>query len=896
MRIVHQRILRFTCLVTAVVGIAVLLLSGCFTLTRPPLPKVRGSVVVQGLQDTVEIYRDSAGVAHIIASSDEDLFFAQGFVHAQDRFYQMEFWRRIGAGRLSELFGEAVLPSDIYLRTMGFRRLAEEEYASAPPVLKTALDAYAAGVNAYISDLKPRKLAAEFALLGLQGLDMEIEPWTPLDTLTWPKVMSQDLGADYTIELLRLDVIRAVGITMAQDFFAPYRYEEMPTVIHAEDLQGSSSGAQETNTPEADLALYDNPAWLNAIAGLDLNSTVFEGKSMLVDLTFGGTPEMGSNQWVVSGDFTESGLPQFANDPHLGMQMPSIWYECSLHVTGADGWNCHGYSFAGVPGIVIGHNDNIIWGMSTANPDVQDLYVEQVNPLNPDEYLVGDQWVPMDIRHEVIQINGSDPYFLKIRSTRNGPIVTDQGGAVPYASYDVRPVQIFPTDLRLTELSLKWTALEPTFPLYAVLLYNRAGNSDEFREALTYFHTPSHNYLYADTDGNIGYLHPGNIPDRGQGSGSLPAPGWDDTYQWQGYIPFDELPAVVNPERGYLISANNAVSPDGTQRFSEHLYSPGFRAMRAEELLGEAIGDGTVTMEEHVAIQLDIKSEFASRILPYVLCVDDETIRRNVDLESRLLAPEVKGDDEEELEEIIEARISGAQLALDILAAWDLMMDADSLGAVVFAQFYVDLCEKTYVDQLPSDVWNGPWKAASGYRLQNSLWLLADDPANQWWDDARTPDVQESRDDIIARALGSSFEKLEEQLGDNSERWTWGELHTATFENATLGSSGIGFIERIFNSGPVEVSGGLNVLRRADFKVQEPFAVYHITSMRMIADLADWSSALYIYSPGQSGHPASGHYDDMVNMWVEGEYYTHPWTLDEIRDQGRDRLMLTPTQ
>ncbi|MCK4513699.1 MAG: penicillin acylase family protein, partial [Spirochaetaceae bacterium] len=259
MKTERKSVLGLVFLAPVLVLAPVLLLSGCFTLTRPALPQVRGSVVVEGLNDQVEIHRDSVGVAHIIASCDEDAFFAQGYVHAQERFYQMEFWRRVGAGRLSELFGDAVLASDIYLRTMGFRRVAEQVYADAPPLLKTSLDAYAAGVNAYITDMKPRKLAAEFALLGLQGLDMEIEPWTPLDTLTWPKVMSQDLGADYTIELLRLDVIRAVGITMAQDFFASYRYDEMPTVIHAEDLQGSSSGTQETNTPDADLALYDNP-------------------------------------------------------------------------------------------------------------------------------------------------------------------------------------------------------------------------------------------------------------------------------------------------------------------------------------------------------------------------------------------------------------------------------------------------------------------------------------------------------------------------------------------------------------------------------------------------------------------------------------------------------------
>ena len=441
MKAVKRTVLRLASLTPALAVASALLLGGCFTLTRPALPQVRGSIEVEGLDDRVEIYRDDAGVAHIIATTDTGVFLGQGYVHAQDRFYQMEFWRRIGAGRLSELFGEEVLSTDIYLRTMGFRHIAQQEYHAAPPLMKTALDSYAAGVNAYIAERKPRKLAAEFALLGLQGRKLEIEPWTPLDSITWAKVMSQDMGGDFAQELLRLDVIRAVGVEMARDFFAPFRYGEMPTVIHAEDVGGDLPAGRTVPTPEDDLALLDDPVWLSAVAALNLEGPVIAGRDHLAEIAFGGSLETGSNQWVLAGRHTASGLPHLANDVHLGIQMPAIWYKCSLHVTGPSGWSSRGYSFAGMPGIVIGHNDRIVWGMSTAEPDVQDLYVELVNPQNPDEYLVGDRWVPMEIRHEVIRIEGADPYFL-----------------------------------------------------------------------------------------------------RGRGAGSLPSPGWDDEYQWTGYIPYEELP------------------------------------------------------------------------------------------------------------------------------------------------------------------------------------------------------------------------------------------------------------------------------------------------------------------------------------------------------------------
>jgi penicillin amidase len=852
---------------------AVLLLNGCFTLTRPALPKTSGRIAVEGLDGPVEIYRDEVGVAHIVASSDHDLFFAQGFVHAQDRFYQMEFWRRIGAGRLSELFGESTLASDIYLRTMGFRRTAEREYAEAPPLLKEALDAYAAGVNAWISDKKPRQLAAEFALLGLLGQDLEIEPWTPPDSLTWPKVMSEDMGLDYRQELLRLDMIRSVGIDMTRDYFGEYRYGEMPTTILQEDLDGGAEGAVASTSspapgPADDLALWNDPVWRAAVEGIPSDSLVFRGQEELIQLAFAGDATTGTNQWVVSGDFTSSGLPTFANDPHLGMQMPSIWYEVSLHMTGNESWNCHGYSFAGMPGIVIGHNDHIIWGMSTASPDVQDLYVELINPENPLEYRVGNEWVEMETRQEVVEVAGEEPYVFTVRTTRNGPIVTDSGGAVPYSSFDVRPTEMFPTDIQITELALKWTALEPTYPMYAVLLYDRARNFSEFREALSYFHTPSHNYLYADVEGNIGFVHPGRIPVRGNGSGSLPSPGWDDAWQWQGFIPPEELPWLLNPARGYITNENNPVMPEGMQLFGEHMYTPGLRAYRASELVTEAMADGNVTFDEHVAIQTDLHSELAARVLPHVLDIPTDVI----------------------------AGVPAAGEALELLREWDLRMHEESVGATVFAQFYVELLELTYADQIPAHVWEGPWEASEKYRMQRSLLGLVVEPDNAWWDDVRTVDHVETRNEIMARALGAAYTALEARLDDDPRKWEWGKIHTLTYTNATLGTSGVGFVEKLFNRGPVPISGGLNVLFRNDFEFPTAFDVTHITSMRMIADLSDWSRTLWINSPGQSGHPASRHYDDAIDAYAEGRYFTHPWTLEEIADEARDLLVLEPDE
>jgi penicillin amidase len=888
---------RHALLITIVAGICTIFLSSCFTLTRPAVPRVRGTVLVEGLDGPVEIYRDSSGIPHIIASSDDDAFFAQGYVHAQDRFFQMHLWRLIGAGRLSELFGELLLESDIYLRTMGFREVTRREYETAPPLMKRALDAYAAGVNAYIADRTPKQLAAEFALLGLLGTEIEIDPWTPLDSLTWPKLMSYALGADAEMELLRLDIIRAVGIDMARDYFPLTPYDETPTVLDPDDFEVGPSASVPIDTFAGDLALFSNPEWVSAVAGFASGDVITEERARIADLWSGAFGEKGSNQWVISGRYTASGMPQYANDVHLEVQTPGLWYALSLHVTGADGWNCHGYSLTTVPGIVIGHNTHMVWGMSTARVDVQDLYVEQINPNNTNEYRVGDQWVPMEVHREVIRIADADPYFLEVRSTRNGPIVTDHGGYAPYSSFDVRPVEIFPTDMALTELSLRWTALDPMHTVQAVLLYDRARTIDEFREALSYFDVPSHNYIYADVEGNIAYFLPGKIPIRPNGYGTLPVPGWDDAYQWAGFVPYEQMPSTVNPERGYIISCNNAVSPPGYEVFSEHLHYFEPRAPRATELVQAAISDGAVGIADHEAIQQDTLNVTARSILPMVLAVDEQTIRENVALESRLLTPGVDTDEEEaELAELTDKRVDGALAASRILEEWDMRMETDSIAPTVFSRFAVELFTRIFTDQIPPEVWEGPWRAAYGPHLLARLNLLVDEPDNIWWDDTRTPEVRETRDDIMARALSAAYETLIEEYGENTARWEWGRVHTVSFMNETLGRSGVGFVERMFNRGPVAVAGGLSVLFRNEFDVLEPFSVHHTASLRMIADLSDWSATEYIHYTGQSGHPASRHYDDLIDDWATGQYRTHPWTLEEIRAQARDVMTLEPAQ
>ncbi len=590
--------LRNLIIVARSIAIFALVLFGAWVwVTRQPFPKTRGKITVEGLTAPVEILRDKYGVPHIYAQTSDDLFFAQGFVHAQDRFWQMEFQRRLGEGRLSELFGEKLLETDKFLRTMGFARVAQEQVNACDPETLRLLEAYASGVNAYILNRRPARLGLEFALLKLQGVDFEIEPWKPVDSVSWGKMMAYDLGSNYSLERLNLEILRTVGLARWADFFTEYR-KDMPVIISDDELP-QLADAHESATP-----------------GQATPFRVF------------GTTGIGSNNWVISGSRTQSGKPILANDMHLGIQMPSIWYEIGLHGITEDGqagrtescpFDLRGYSFPGTFGVVAGHNDRIAWGHTNVGGDVQDLYIERINSAHPDQYEVNGEWVEMEIRYEEIKINKQDePYILRVRSTRHGPVMSDLESWDTLNNFFVLPEtdKEFPDNMGYTVLSLRWTALEVGKLEKAILMLDRARNFDEFREALRYWHVPSQNVVYADVDGNIGYQCPGRFPIRARGSGLAPVPGWNDDYEWQGYVPFDQLPFVYNPDKGYIVTANNPITSLNYPHPVGSDFAYGFRARRISEMI-EADTDG-ITAEDIAAMHGDSFDQIAFEIVPYL--------------------------------------------------------------------------------------------------------------------------------------------------------------------------------------------------------------------------------------------------------------------------------------
>ncbi len=805
----------------------------------------------------VEIYWDTDGVPHIYADTMEDLLYAQGYVHAKDRFWQMEFWRRIGSGKLAELFGEAVLGIDIYIRTVGFRQIAEQEYAMLDEEIRRFLDAYAAGVNAYILNRKPSRLGLEFRLLKMKGLDLKIEPWTPVNTLTWFKVMAEDAGGNMRKELYTIDIIRTVGIKLARDYFPEYDYINKPVIVNDSEISFSGKN-QET---EGLAALTDEDISLL----LSLNTGLVGGFDPYTPMAFGKGEGVGTNAWVLSGELTSTGKPLLANDPHLGIQMPSIWYEVGLHSKtggGPDGtepFNLRGYSFAGVPWIVLGHNDRIAWGMSFMSADVQDLYIERINPYNPNQYEINGRWVDMDIRREEIVVKGQDdPYVLLVRSTRHGPIVTDHGSMMSANSFDIVPQKSFPENLELTELSLRWSALQPFEIPKMLLLLNRAQNFEEFRKAMTYFSAPNVQMTYADFEGNIGFQAVGLIPVRPRSSGLFPVPGWTDENEWSGFVAFEDMPRVKNPLKGYIIAANNpTVSlnyPHVIDREADH----GYRARRILDMIEE--GGSDFTVEDMKAMQGDDLCNSAFEILPYLKGVSFED--------------------------------TAVGTARDRLFEWDGRMDMESPEAALYGYFWASLVEEIFKDQIHETLWNKDKALGARSSLLSCVNNILGDPNNGWWDDVTTLDTIESPEEILARAFEKGYKKGVEELGDNLDRWEWGDIHTATFRNQTFGQSGIKLIEKIFNRGPVAVSGGFHQVNRSDYSVENAFDVYHVSSMRAIYDMSDPSNSLMMHTTGQSGHRGSRHYDDFIEPWRLIEYHPTRWEKDEVKADLERKLIL----
>ncbi|MFC2079532.1 penicillin acylase family protein [Candidatus Bipolaricaulota bacterium] len=840
-----------------VLATALLLIGGAILvqdIADRPLPQHNGTIIAKELQAGVEILRDRHGTPHIYASNMHDLFFAQGYVQAQDRWWQMEFWRHTASGTLSELVGRTTssLRADIFIRTLGWRQVAERELASMDSQTRQWLEAFCSGVNAYISTRSPRQLALEYIVLGLTGITFDIAPWSPIDTLVFSKLMAWDMGLEESKDMLRGVLYDRIGRAMTDVWLTPaWPYDERPTIIRPEDLPPPSGGDA-----------LNAPSQHSAIVSTYQPTGILQewGK---ISAAIGTGPGGGTNAWVVDGTHTESGLPLLANDTHLGIQLPTVWYQIGLHCVEGDdpAFDVVGFTFPASPGVVVGHNGSIAWGISNGFPDVHDAYQLRVNPENPLQYEWNGEWRDMTVREETIRFgDGSESITIAVRETHLGPVVTDNR-----LDSDTGEILSFDDEA----IVQRWTALDPGTVSRAVLAIDQATDWDMFRNALRYWDVPAQHFVYADIAGNIGYQFAGRVPIRAVNhDGLAPAAGWTDETEWKGFLPFDALPHVLNPAGGIVVAANHAAVPpsyyDGLAAdLGEDLnyeisrdIDYAYRAARIEELLAATPLHSIETFQE---IQADVKLLSAGEILPY----------------------------------LAELELSSTNLvsAREWLFNWDHQLTMSSSEAVLYACFWRSLVLGTFGDELNSDASH----LVGGDREMWAIRVLLDEPGNAWWDDVSTSDRIERRDEILVRAFTEGYADAIALCGADRTLWAWGDVHTATFVSNPLGKSGVGLFENLVNRGPFPASGMTDTINNARWTASlDSFEVKSIPALRMIIDLADPAESVGIHSTGQSGHPMADSYDDLIEPWRNGIAHPMLWTREQVTGQATRRLILEP--
>ncbi len=840
---------------------------------RQAFPQHSGELAIAGLTAPVTVYRDGYGVPQLYAANPGDLFRAQGYVHAQDRFWEMDVRRHVTSGRLAELFGVEQVKTDAFLRTLGWRRVAEQEWAALPADVRGYLQAYADGVNAWLDDTGGADATGakslEYSVLGLSNSDYTVAKWDPIDSLAWLKAMAFDLRGNMGDEIDRATYL-AAGLTREQvdELFPDYPYEvNRPIVGGGTVVKGAFDPNARAATP---------PATPRVAASLlaDLASDVAELPHFIGD----GSTGIGSNSWVISGSLTATGKPLLANDPHLSSSMPGIWFQVGLHCSCE--FNVEGFSFAGVPGIIIGHNDRLAWGFTNLGPDVTDLYVEKIDG---DRVFTGKAWVPLQTRTETINVAGGDPVTITVRSSGHGPLLSDRSGdlfgvagappltesGTPASSVSPAPKPTVDTgapgvpaeaEKAPYAVALRWTALDPGHTIEAIFALDLATNRDQLRAAAAKFDVPSQNIIFADVDGNIGYQSPGRIPVRGKGDGRWPVPGWDPAYDWTGYIPFAELPTDYNPAEGWIVTANQAVVGPQYPHLLTHDWSYGYRSQRIVEMIKERAAAGKFTAEDIRVMQFDNRNSLAADLVPALLAVP---------------------------------ATGTAATARDLLRGWDYQQPAQSpAGSAAAAAFFNatwrHLLLRTF-DELPDGAeidGNDKW------------WTVARDlltkPTDPWWDDVSTP-ATESRDDMLSAAMSDAADELTGLLGDEPADWRWGELHTLTLTHQTLGKSGIAPVEWLFNRGPVEAAGGSSIVNATGWTASVGYEVGPIPSMRMIVDLSHLDNSRWVQLTGNSGHAFHPNYDDQVELWRTGANLPMRWDRKTIEAEATDTLTFTPT-
>ncbi|HZA26515.1 MAG TPA: penicillin acylase family protein [Actinomycetota bacterium] len=769
---------------------------------RQALPQVDGELNLRGLREPAEIIRDRWGVPHIHAENEHDLFFAQGYVMASDRLFQLELMRRLATGSLSGLFGELTLPLDRFVRTLGWNRTAKK-LADAWEERSWAIsEAFTAGAVAWAETMPAP--APEYRVL-------DAEPWVPegreaVHVQAAAGVMiAWSLSRGWDNDLLRAEIAEQLGTEGLRVLFPDLETESGPVQA------GKEYGHRHR------LALLQ--------------------QAMLPP------SGQGSNAWVIAGRRSQTGKPLLANDPHLAIQLPSIWYEVHLSAPGID---VAGVTFPFSPGVLIGHNGRIAWGFTSGEGDVQDLYLERLAEEGGAAEYMG-EWEPVTVHREEIQVRGRpEPSVVEVRETRHGPVID---------SYliGIRTPTVVEGGIRKT-YSLRWAGFDHGIEPASVLRLNTAAGWEEFRAALADWDCPGQNAVYADVDGNIGYQLTGAYPVRKNHDGLLPVPGWVDEYEWVGWIPYEELPRSFNPDEGFLCTANNKPHDESYPHFLGREFLPPFRARRMAQLVTQSERHST---ESFARMQMDSVSLSAARVVPALLSVEPA--------------------DERQKE------------ALSLLADWGQDLGADSAAAALYQVWSVQIAGRILRPLLGEELFNHVYARrqwSHGF-LHKTLPTLLAYPSARWFGG----DGAAARDAVLREALDGALDELTTRLGDDMQQWRWGVLHRARFAGRL---SIIPELAELFTAGEIEMGGDDQTILQGLYEPGVPYEVAVLPSWRQIIDLSDLDASVGILTLGQSGNPVSPHFKDQLELWASGKHHPMPFTRSAVLAAAESTLRLLP--
>ncbi len=774
-------------------ALVILIGAGGFWYLANTLPRTSGEMLGRDLAQPVHVARTERGVPHIFAASEREAYFALGLVHAQDRLWQMEAFRRAGQGRLSEFAGRATLGVDRYMRIIGLARGLDDSFAALPEAVRTAVEAYVAGINHGIATLKA--LPPEFAVLGV-----EPDPWTERDIILVARLLSVRLSANLRSEKLFAAMAMRLGPGRMASLFERWPDEQERVLLDLVANRSSSASVDDTVSP-----------WLPVT-------------------------DTASNAWVVGGDRSATGAPLLASDPHLGLEAPILWYLARLVIGDRD---IAGATIPGLPFHILGQNGNIAWGATAVGADIQDLFIERLDPSDDQKYETPDGMRPFVSRKETIVIRDADPVDITVRNSRHGAILSDfdEGIASRLKPGHVAALAFATTRNEDTSLATAyWLAHARSWP--------------EAREALRAMVAPSLNFFVADKNGTVANKVTGRIPVRKAGTGVLPVPGWTGDYDWQGWVAFDDLPERVAGGDGALANANNKVAGADAAPLIAHFWHPDLRLQRVKALLGST---DKHDFESFRTMQMDTRAVDADLLLP-------------------LLEGVAPADDR-------------SQKALEMLRSWDRRMTADSSAALIFTAWQRELKKALFEDDLGT-LFPAFW------RYRAALLARHLEPASPWCDNVKTNDIKETCQQLKTQSLKSALAWVSGQLGEDMSAWTWGALHRATLSHKIFSRVPLfGGLSDL----SVPTDGGFYTLNRGAGPIgQGAFRHNHGAGYRAIYDLADPARSRYVITTGQSGNPLSGNWGDFVPLWRNGETITMTGSLDALEKGGADVLTLMP--